>query len=165
MGNCYSLCTSSVDDSHILTWALQFAPAGTTTWASSGGWYYPALACHTFEQAFITFGPWQAAIKHKAPRQEAHLVAANVIIPNHSPHRCKQSQSWFAGPLTNQENSRGGIHYSVSPLETPWLQHNLCGLTHRLKLEDLKALAQSTAVPQLDLGCSESTSAPSSVRT
>ena len=63
---------------------LWFAPAGTTIWAQGGGWFYPTLACHTFEQTFITVGLWQAAIKHKAPRQEAHSVAANVIIPNHS---------------------------------------------------------------------------------
>lgn len=31
-------------------------------------------------------------------------------------------------PLTNREKSRGGIHYSVSPLITHWLQPNPPGL-------------------------------------
>lgn len=153
--NYFSLCTCCVDDLHFITWALWWAPVlSKTTWASSR----LILCCvglkHILTSLCYSWW-WQAAITHKAPRQDSCLVNSGYDYAHHSLRRWKQFLSWFTGligpdpwvcwPLTNQENSRGGIHYSVSPLQTHWLQHNLSRITFSLKHEDLEALSQCSS--------------------
>lgn len=93
----------------------------------------------------------RAAITHKAPCQDSCLVRSRYDYPHRTPifgliYRVDWLRTPFplqvCWPLTNQESSRGEIHYSARPLKTLRLQHNLSGLTFCLKHEDLRAWSQ-----------------------
>lgn len=110
--NYFSLCTCCVDDFHFITWALWWAPVWSeTTWASSRLILFCVGLKHILTSLCYSWRR-QAAITHKAPRQDSCLVNGGYDYARHSLRRWKQFLSWFTGligpdpwvcwPLTNQ---------------------------------------------------------------